>query len=226
MIRKDKKKRFYSLLFHIPAKIVFWLTLCIAILYDIFISRIRIRGRMNLRIKTKGAFLISNHTLYLDPAIIAHAIAPQRTYFTAMEKTFLIPFIGTYIRYLGAFPVSGTMPFHIFTENVEKVLKKGNFIHFFPEGELTHLNPELEEFKDGVFFLAFRFNRPVIPIKIITKPRPCLSRTLNQYFCKVRVTICKPVYPSQFNNKTRKLKERIRVMSDYCRNAMMRETGY
>lgn len=176
---------------------------------------------MNLRVKTKGAFLISNHTLYLDPAIIAHAIAPQRTFFTAMEKTFLFSIIGTYIRYLGAFPISENIPFHIIISNVHKVLQKGCFIHFFPEGELIHLNKNIKDFKNGVFYLAFRFNRPVIPIKIIAKPRTCLNKFLNQYFCTVTVNICKPVYPQQFLNKSRILKERIRLMSDYCRNFMI-----
>ncbi|MBN2531407.1 MAG: 1-acyl-sn-glycerol-3-phosphate acyltransferase [Spirochaetales bacterium] len=220
MKQKDKKKRFYSPLLHIPAKIVFWLTLFFVILYDIFIARIRISGRRNLHVHTAGAFLISNHTHYLDPGIIAHAIAPRRTYFTAMEKTFLIPVVGTYIRYLGAFPVSEDMPYNNFVTNIEKIFKKGCFVHFFPEGELTHLNTGIGEFKHGVFFLAFRFNRPVIPVRIITKPYPCFSRTLNRFLCKVKVIIGKPVYPSQFKIKNRSLTEWIRLMSEYCRNMM------
>ena len=210
-------------MFHTLARIVFWLTLVFVIIFDIFVSRIKIYGKDNLLLPEKGSFLISNHTLYLDPAIIAHVIAPYRTCFTAMEETFRIIFIGTYIRFLGAFPVSKIMPMHILLSNTGHMLEKRRFIHFFPEGELVHLNTTVNKFKHGVFFLAFRFNKPVIPIIVITKPRPSLGKTLNQYFCKVTVKICKPVYPSQFREKDVTMKTRIKLMADHCRQIMIEE---
>ena len=223
MIRKHDCKRFYSVLYHTLARIVFWFTLIVVIIYNICVFRIRILGKKNLRIQSKGAFLISNHVLYFDSAIIAHIIAPRRVFFTALEETFLLYFIGTYIRYLGAFPVSNSMPYNIFISNIKKIFNNGNFIHFFPEGELSHLNLDINNFKNGVFFLAFKLNRPVIPVTIITKPRTSLSKGLNHFFCRVTVAISKPVYPSQFKHSTGKTRNRIKCMANYCRHIMMEE---
>jgi 1-acyl-sn-glycerol-3-phosphate acyltransferase len=216
----DDEKKFYMPLLHFPGRIVFRCTLFFTILYDLFISKIRILGKENLIHPSHGAFLVSNHTLYLDPGLIAHAIAPYRTCFTAKEETFMVKGLGRYIRYLGAFPVSGSMPFHLLTSTIQRIFLKKHFIHFFPEGELTHLNGTINRFKTGVFFLAFRFNKPVIPITIIPRPRQSLSRRLNKYFCKVTVKIGRPVYPYQFKIKGRTMIQQITGMADYCRELM------
>jgi len=223
VIRKHDGDQFYSILYHTFARIVFWLTFFIVFIYNICVFRLRVLGKKNLRSHFKGAFLISNHVLYFDSAIIAHIIAPRRVFFTAMEKTFLMHFIGTYIRYLGAFPVSNRMPYNILISNIKKIFNKGNFIHFFPEGELSHLNKDIDNFRNGVFFLAFKYNRPVIPVTIITKPRTSLSRGLNHFLCRVTVAISKPVYPSQFKHSTGKTRHRIKCMANYCRKVMMEE---
>jgi 1-acyl-sn-glycerol-3-phosphate acyltransferase len=223
-----KKKRvsenFYVPLFTLASQIVFWLTLLAVILFDIIVSHVKVRGRENLRsAQKKGAFLISNHTLYLDSALIAHAIAPYRTCFTALEETFYRKFIGLYIRCLGAFPVSETMSMHMLIDVVKRAHRKNWFVHFFPEGELIHLDQSLREFKQGVFYLAFILDRPVIPITIITKPRLCFPEILNRYFCKIEIIIGKPLYPADFKNKGLKRKEQVRLLSECARNVIQQE---
>ena len=71
---------------------------------DWLLYRISIEGRENLR-GLGRAILVSNHTLLLDPGLIAHAIRPRRTYFTMLEETALIPFLGTFVRLLGGVPI-------------------------------------------------------------------------------------------------------------------------
>ncbi|MBN2441625.1 MAG: 1-acyl-sn-glycerol-3-phosphate acyltransferase [Spirochaetales bacterium] len=220
MNRNDKSARFYNPLFHILARIIFRLTLFIVMIYNKCISGITIIGRENLISPHKGSFLISNHTLYLDPAIIAHVIAPHRTCFTALEKTFNIFFIGTYIRCLGAFPISETMPVRFLIRNIKNIFKKGYYIHFFPEGELFHLNTRINNFKKGVFVFAFRLNKPVIPVTIIAAPRRFLNSTLNKFCSKVTIKIGKPVYPYLFKKKNLTIKQQILSMADYCRKVM------
>ena len=97
---------YQSKLFAFTSFIVFYTVLALVILYDRCIFRLKIEGRENLTACPR-AFLISNHSLYLDPAIIAHVINPKRTYFTAEEPTFYRGFVGPLIRLLGAFPMPG-----------------------------------------------------------------------------------------------------------------------
>ena len=80
----------------IPFVVVFELTLVAVRLIDWLLYRITIRGRENLP-AGGPAVLVSNHTLLLDPGIIAHAVSPRRTYFTMLEETALIPFLGTFV---------------------------------------------------------------------------------------------------------------------------------
>jgi 1-acyl-sn-glycerol-3-phosphate acyltransferase len=222
--KKGVSDNFYSPLFTLASQIVFWFTLFAVIIFDIIIGRLKVMGRENLRAALKkGAFLISNHTLYLDPALIAHAIAPYRTCFTAMEDTFSIKAIGPYIRCLGAFPVSETMPIRMLIDAVNKAHKKNWFVHFFPEGELIHLDHTLREFKQGVFYLAVLMDKPVVPVTIITKPRSCFSDALNRYFCKVEIIINKPLYPSDFKDKGLRRKEQAGMLSQCARNVIRQE---
>ena len=46
------------------------------------------------RDRSPRAILVSNHTLLLDPGVIAHAIHPRRTYFTMLEQTASAPWLA------------------------------------------------------------------------------------------------------------------------------------
>ena len=221
MKKKKCNKVFYNPIFHLYAKIIFWLTLILVFIYDTIIFRIKITGRKNLeKTEKNGAFLISNHTLYLDPGIIAHCIAPRRTYFTALKETFRIPIIGTYIRYLGAFPVSEDMPVSILLHSIKKIFKENMYVHFFPEGELNHIGECVNKFKNGVFHLAVLLNKPVIPITIIKSPRKVFSKTLNRHFCRVIVKIGKPIYPAMFKADSLPKIKQVKSFAKYARKVI------
>ncbi|MBA7647751.1 hypothetical protein ES703_55530 [subsurface metagenome] len=121
-------------------------------------STLPIKGRKNLY--PQRAFLVSNHVLYLDPGIIAHTIRPRRIYFSALEKTNLVPGLGTYIRLLGAFPIPEENPLQRMRKALERALEERGLVHFFPEGELFRMSQDLGAFKEGVFLLSFRINVP------------------------------------------------------------------
>ena len=88
----------------LPFFFLFHFVLALVRLFDWLVYRISIKGRENLR-GVDRAILVSNHTLLLDPGIIAHAISPRRTYFTMLEETALIPLLGTFVRLLGGVPI-------------------------------------------------------------------------------------------------------------------------
>ena len=118
-------------------------------LVDLLVYRVRIKGKENLP-RNGGAVLVSNHTLLLDPGILAHAIRPRRTYFTMLEETALIPFLGTFVRLLGGVPIP-ERPGALRTLDAaaRTALREIGFIHFFPEGECYRENQEIQPFHPG-----------------------------------------------------------------------------
>ena len=74
----------------IPALVMFHFIMLLVRLVNWLIFRLHIEERQRLR-SLKGGLLVSNHTLVLDPGIIAHTISPKRTYFTMLEETATIP---------------------------------------------------------------------------------------------------------------------------------------
>ena len=65
----------FSRSFRFLSSVVFGLTLLMVVAFNQAFYGIRIHGRKNLRVTR--AFLVSNHSLVLDPAIVAHAIRPR-----------------------------------------------------------------------------------------------------------------------------------------------------
>jgi 1,2-diacylglycerol 3-alpha-glucosyltransferase len=220
---KDSTTKFYKPRRGILATIIYVLTLSIVFLFDKLVTRIRIVGKENLLLVKGGAFVISNHALYLDPALICVALYPRRIFFTTMEDTFKIPVIRSYIRFLGAFPVSGRMPGSTLLRNVRSLLEDGKLVHFFPEGNLIHLNRKVQDFKRGVFELAILFDKPIIPIVIKTIPRRALGERLNKIFCKVEITIGKPLAPHSYGSNISEKKELAREMTALAHDMIQRE---
>lgn len=155
----------------LPFVALFQIVLNAVRICDWVVYRIRIRGRENLR-SVKTAVIVSNHTLLFDPGIIAHAIAPRRTYFTMLEETALIPYLGTFVRLLGAVPIpEGPNALRLLDSAARAALRYTGFIHFFPEGELYRENQELNAFHPGAFLIACRLHVPVIPVTTILHQR-------------------------------------------------------
>jgi chlorobactene glucosyltransferase len=199
--------------------VVFNLTLIFIALYDTLFFGLRVRGRKHLQSIDGGFFLISNHSLYLDPGIIAHAIFPRRTYFSALAETFERPFIGEFIRLLGAFPLPTESCIKRILPAIEWALRRGRCVHFFPEGELSRYSQEPADFHEGVFFLAQRFDAPVVPITLVVTNRQLFGHKLKPPFIRVTVDIGPPLYPSEFASGQGR-SEAIRSMAKTAREQM------
>jgi 1-acyl-sn-glycerol-3-phosphate acyltransferase len=159
-----------------PFRIVFLFVLAAVRLIDWLCYRVSISGRENL--SRPGAVLVSNHTLLLDPGIIAHAISPRRTYFTMLEETALIPFLGTFVRLLGAVPIpESPAALRTLDAAARVALDRLGFIHFFPEGECYRGAQDLHPFHPGAFLLACRLRVPVIPVTTVLHEQRWLGRT-------------------------------------------------
>jgi 1-acyl-sn-glycerol-3-phosphate acyltransferase len=159
----------------IPFVLLFQLVLAVVRVFDWLVYGIRIKGRENLA-RLDRAVLVSNHTLLLDPAIIAHAISPPRTYYTMLEDTALIPFLGTFVRLLGGVPIP-EKPGALLTLDAaaRQAVRHLGFIHFFPEGECYRGNQDIQPFHPGAFLLATRLAAPIVPVTTVLHERPWLG---------------------------------------------------
>jgi 1-acyl-sn-glycerol-3-phosphate acyltransferase len=211
----------FSMPFRVASFFVYYATLALVIVFDHMVFRVRIVGRRNL--KSDRGILVSNHTLYLDPGLISHAIAPRRTYYSAMEKTFRVKVLGTYIRLLGAFPLPDENPIQRVRTPLRRALRERGLVHFFPEGELHHLNQGIRRFSDGAFFFAALLNVPVIPIVIVLRPRRWAEAFGIPFPPRVTLRIAPPFHPSQFGITGARDREGIATMRDAVRERMVRE---
>ena len=185
-------------LYRLFSFVVYSVVFALVVAFNKVVFGFRVNGRDHLRAMKGGFFLISNHTLYLDPAIVAHAIFPRRTYFSALAETFERPFIGGFIRLLGAFPLPTRSCMRRIMPAVEWALRRGRCVHFFPEGELTHYNQDPVEFSEGVFWLAERYDVPVVPVTLVLSDRTLLGIRLPRPLIQVTVEIGEALTASEF----------------------------
>ena len=185
-------------LYRLFSFVVYSAVFAVVVAFNKVVFGFRVNGRAHLRAMKGGFLLISNHTLYLDPAIVAHAIFPRRTYFSALAETFDRPFIGWFIRLLGAFPLPTRSCMRRIMPAVEWALRRGWCVHFFPEGELTHYNQDPLEFSEGVFWLAERYGVPVVPVTLVLSDRILMGIRLPRPFIQVTVEIGEALTASEF----------------------------
>ena len=186
----------------LPFFLLYHFAVSVVRLFDWMIYDIRISGRENLR-RVNRAILVSNHTLLLDPGIIAHAIRPRRTYFTMLEETALIPWLGTFVRLLGGVPIPERPDaLRILDAAAQRAFHALGFLHFFPEGECYRGNQDLMPFHPGAFLLACRLRVPVIPVTTVLHRRTWRGRaTLHvagrdfRIPPRVSVVVGAPVFP-------------------------------
>ncbi|MDR3301015.1 MAG: 1-acyl-sn-glycerol-3-phosphate acyltransferase [Spirochaetaceae bacterium] len=158
----------FSLFFRIMASIVFFCLWPIEYILVLVLYSVRYEGQKKLRRLKGGAVLVSNHTAYLDPIMVSGAALPRRIYQTLLEATVETPFLGTFTRLLGGVPLPpGMRGLEKLLETAKTAFRYRHFLHFYPEGELSLHNQQIERFKFGAFYVAAKLNLPIIPIVTI-----------------------------------------------------------
>ncbi|MCI8519854.1 MAG: hypothetical protein HFJ51_07595 [Clostridia bacterium] len=96
----------------------------------------------------------------------------KRVYFTTLEDSFKIPFVRHLIKLLRAIPIpkeSKNKPY--FIKALDKTLKSGDMLHFYPEAALWPYYNKIRNFKTGAFHFAVRNEVPIVPM-VFTFRRP------------------------------------------------------
>jgi 1-acyl-sn-glycerol-3-phosphate acyltransferase len=123
----------------------------------------RFEGRRNIP-RRGPALLVANHESYLDPVLVGMASSRQICYL-ARKTLFKNPLFGAYLRTVRTFPVDQEGVAKEGLKTVLELLKAGEVVLIFPEGERTWTG-EMQPLKPGVHLLIKRAQAPVIPVGV------------------------------------------------------------
>jgi 1-acyl-sn-glycerol-3-phosphate acyltransferase len=183
----------FSHFFRFLQVVFLWIYGPLAIAWNHVVFGIRFRNRRSLKQRKSPCILVSNHSLYVDPAILIHAQFPGRSYYTGLKSHFANPVGGMFLRLIGGIPIPGAFGMKTAETTVRTALEGGHCVHFFPEGEMTHLSQEIAPFIGGAFYLALRIGVPIVPVTLVHWPRRWFGRPISRYFLRLKCVVGEPV---------------------------------
>jgi 1-acyl-sn-glycerol-3-phosphate acyltransferase len=146
----------------------------------------------------QGAAIVApNHTSFFDPPLIAASL-PGDIHYLARETLFDNRIFGWIIKTLHAHPVSMEANNLETFKTVLKLLKEGDKVVIFPEGERS-VHGDLLPLQLGVAYLAERAQVPIIPLKL--KGNHALwpiNKAWPKFSGRTSCTVCPPIYPEAF----------------------------
>ncbi|HMS54555.1 MAG TPA: lysophospholipid acyltransferase family protein [Fimbriimonadaceae bacterium] len=110
--------------------------------------------------KEGGLLILANHQADVDPILVQIA-CPRPIYFMAKSELFSMPILGYVIRCFKAFPVKRGEPDRSAIKHAVELVKSGEVVCVFPEGELSPTG-EMLPLKPGVALLIRLAQCPVV----------------------------------------------------------------
>ncbi len=153
-------------------------------------------GKEKLEALSGGAVTVCNHVHILDCTMAACCAPRRKMYFPTLKTNFDIPVIRFLVRVLGGIPIPrGNRGLARFSAVIRELLRKGNLVHFYPEGILDPYYGPIRSFRRGAFAYAYDSGVPVVPM-VITYREP-VGRAARFFHRKplLRMTVLEPVYP-------------------------------
>lgn len=102
--------------------------------------------------RTGGLLILSNHLADVDP-IAVYLACPRPIHFMGKSELFEMKVVGSILRAFRAFPVNRGQPDRAALKHAIELLKAGEVVCVFPEGQLSETG-ELQELKPGIALLA------------------------------------------------------------------------
>lgn len=162
---------------------------------------LRIYGRKefkkNKHLFKDGAITICNHVLMWDYLCVLKAIRPHLQYHPGWATNFEGP-NGPLIRWVGGIPVptGNIRALAKFQKAIDEVLKRGDWLHFFPEGSMWFYYPDIRPLKKAIFKFSVKHNKPIIPITISFRPAKGIRRLFSKKPC-ADLHIGEPIFPDK-----------------------------
>ena len=174
--------------------LLYWIILPIVWVLARLVWRIEVIGLENYKAVRDGrAYVIaSNHIANLDPVFIAIAVMDwRRMCVLAKEELFKNPFIGWFLRCMGAVSIERGKGDTATIDKVTTACRKDIGVLIFPEGTRTK-NGKLGILKSGAFVIAASANADMLPCRIIYNTKDGKLHL----FCRIRV-VFGPAIPAE-----------------------------
>ena len=178
--------------------------------------RFKVIGRDNVPANSV-VIIAANHLSYVDPVFIGTALGKRRLRMMAKSEAFKIPFIGSFISVLGAFPVARSVGRGAIQAAVDMV-RGGESLLLFPEGTRSRTG-KLGEARSGLGWIIHETRVVVIPVSISGSEHILpVGGKMIKFFGKIEVRFGEPIKLEDFF-KMEKNKDTFtlitqRVMSD------------
>lgn len=197
---------FLECLFHLFVRFI-------ALIAGVFINGLafgmKVKGRKNLR-RVKSAVVTCNHVNNFDNLMVRNALFGHRLYIVVGEFNNKKGFFGRCLKAGGTLPLSANLRAMInLRKATEQLLKKRNYVLFYPEEAEWWMYEKPRPFRNGAFHFAATANVPVIPIFLtFSDPKGLRAKIVKSKV--VTVHIMPPIYPKEHNS----VKENVDYMRD------------
>ena len=165
--------------------------------FMLLVFRVKVINKENF--PKDGPVIVSiNHTSYWDVPLVG-AFMPRKLHYMAKRDLFKIPVLGSFMKWVGAFPVSRGKGDIGAIKTALDVLSQDKVVAIFPEGRRV-LKGMTHSAKPGVALIAEKSGAPILPVAIGGKYR---------LFAKIPITVGEPIYvdaPEQGHLSTEELK--------------------
>ena len=165
--------------------------------FMLLVFRVKVINKENF--PKDGPVIVSiNHTSYWDVPLVA-AFMPRKLHYMAKRDLFKIPVLGSFMKWVGAFPVSRGKGDIGAIKTALDVLSQDKVVAIFPEGRRV-LKGMTHSAKPGVALIAEKSGAPILPVAIGGK---------YSLFAKIPITVGEPIYvdaPEQGHLSTEELK--------------------
>ena len=146
--------------------------------------RIKIIGAGNIP-RRGGGVLCANH-VYAKDLIVLGCAVKRKVRWMAKAELFKNPFIGKFLKGLGAFPVKRGMLDREAVRTTYDLLSKGEIVGIFPEGTRNRNKEDRTAGKRGFVSFSLKARVPIIPVSLVYGKGPFKK---NQLFSKIKVVI-------------------------------------
>lgn len=155
-----------------------------------------VKGKKNFKGIPGGAVTICNHVQGVDCSLVVEAVAPKNLYYPTIKTNLELAFLRWPIKFCGGMPIpESPKALRVFNGVIQELLKRGNYVHVYPEGILfPYYLKGIRQFQRGAFKYAYDADVPVVPMVITFRERRGLRRITNRKPL-ITMTVLEPVYP-------------------------------
>lgn len=192
----------------------YWLGHSLSKLVSKVVCSFRVQDGHRLENLPKGLLIVSNHVSFLDPPFIGGAFREPIFYF-ARKTLFDHPVANFLYTRVNAIPVNQDKPELSALKLVINLLKDGEKMLIFPEGERTFDGKIKTEGEPGVGMIVCKANVPVLPVRLFgpEKALPRGSKKLKRH--PVTLAVGEPIALDDLvNDESLSSKERYQAIAN------------